>query len=517
MDGKVEQEQDHGPGVGALLRASRLRCGEELRDVAQMLRIRYRHLEAIEEGRFDDLPGPTYAIGFVRAYADHLGLDSQEVVRRFKTDAATIRRSTKLDFPTPVPETGVPGGAIVFIGVFLAVVAYGAWYASTAKEGFFAELISPIPERLAALMPGSNSAPGEDDAAAKDSGGGGSEAPVASATAATTEDAVASSTDAAEGEGASETSTDDVSSSLPSELSEPSRPPTPAEETATAPRSLEDGLPATAAGEPMEAAPPDTSTSPAGRVASNEPAEPSDSSVMETQAVAVEQTSATEMPAPSADDTASGEAPPAAVATPEPEAEQPTSAATTPTETSSDMPTVSATETAQSEPAVAAAPDREAETVVPAEPAPAPVAATPPPTPAAGDSGGTETAPAEPVEVAAVPERETATGADAPPPADRAFGASDESSRILVRAKANSWIQVRDDNGNQLLVTRLLRVGDSYRVPDRPGLKLLTGNAGALEILVDGNTVPSIGPVGAVRRGVVMDVDRLLAGTAVVE
>ncbi len=81
----------------------------------------------------------------------------------------------------------------------------------------------------------------------------------------------------------------------------------------------------------------------------------------------------------------------------------------------------------------------------------------------------------------------------------------------------NSWIQVRDDNGNMLLLTRLLRAGDAYRVPDRPGLTLLTGNAGALEILVDGEAVPSIGPLGAVRRGVALDIERLRQGTAIIE
>ena len=87
--------------------------------------------------------------------------------------------------------------------------------------------------------------------------------------------------------------------------------------------------------------------------------------------------------------------------------------------------------------------------------------------------------------------------------------------RIVVRARLNSWIQVRVDIGNQLLVTRLLRTGDHYEVPDQPGLRLLTGNAGALEILVDGELVPAIGDEGAVRRNVMLDAEKLRAGTAV--
>ena len=89
-----------------------------------------------------------------------------------------------------------------------------------------------------------------------------------------------------------------------------------------------------------------------------------------------------------------------------------------------------------------------------------------------------------------------------------------EGSRIVVRAKTNSWIQVRDDNANELLLTRLLRAGDIYTVPGRSGLMLSTGNAGALEILVDGAAVPPIGGVGVVRRKVLLDADKLKAGTA---
>ena len=84
-----------------------------------------------------------------------------------------------------------------------------------------------------------------------------------------------------------------------------------------------------------------------------------------------------------------------------------------------------------------------------------------------------------------------------------------------MRAKSNSWIQVRDDFSNEILVTRLLKAGDEYHVPDKFGFRLLTGNAGALEILVDGKPVPPIGEEGAVRRGVQLDPVLLKAGNAV--
>ena len=61
--------------VGQDLRDARLRRGEDLATVSRALKIRKDHLEALEEDRLEDLPGKTYAIGFVRSYARHLGLD----------------------------------------------------------------------------------------------------------------------------------------------------------------------------------------------------------------------------------------------------------------------------------------------------------------------------------------------------------------------------------------------------------------------------------------------------------
>lgn len=99
--------------------------------------------------------------------------------------------------------------------------------------------------------------------------------------------------------------------------------------------------------------------------------------------------------------------------------------------------------------------------------------------------------------------------------APQAMGEDYVESRITLRATGDSWVQVRaaDDT---LLMTRIMRAGDTYRVPNQTGLKLMTGNAGELEILVDGNVVPAIGPTGSVKRNVLLDPLRLKAGAAVV-
>ena len=137
--------------ISALLRASRIRRGEGLRDVADQLRIRFVHLEAIEDGRFDELPGTTYAIGFIRTYAEHLGLDGEEIVRRFKSMEIGPSDDADLVFPSIVPEHGVPGGAIVMVGLLMAVVGYGSWYFLSSRDVVVSDTVQPVPAKIVGL------------------------------------------------------------------------------------------------------------------------------------------------------------------------------------------------------------------------------------------------------------------------------------------------------------------------------------------------------------------------------
>ena len=103
-----------------------------------------------------------------------------------------------------------------------------------------------------------------------------------------------------------------------------------------------------------------------------------------------------------------------------------------------------------------------------------------------------------------------------PPPVEsqagqqaRIYGVENSMSRVTLVAAQDSWVQVEGPD-RELLITRILYVGDSYRVPDRSGLTLITGNAGGLKIIVDDIEVPPLGPLGAVRRGVLLDPESLL-------
>src|ERR1700757_4987606 len=88
--------------IGNSLRDARLRQGLDFPQVELATKIRAKYLRAIEEEQFDVLPAETYVKGFLRAYADYLGLDGQlyvdEYDSRFSVDGledAPARRATR--------------------------------------------------------------------------------------------------------------------------------------------------------------------------------------------------------------------------------------------------------------------------------------------------------------------------------------------------------------------------------------------------------------------------------------
>lgn len=136
--------------AGAALRDQRAFFGLDLDEVAQALKIKPAYLAAIEDGRIDKLPATVYAIGFIRAYSAHLGLDSTEILRRFKLEASGFDAKPDLAFPMPLAERSMPGGGALITALILAICGYGAWYYWSTAERTRPERVTEVP---AALLP----------------------------------------------------------------------------------------------------------------------------------------------------------------------------------------------------------------------------------------------------------------------------------------------------------------------------------------------------------------------------
>ena len=145
-------ESSFSPTVGDVLRSERLERDLSLGDIAQQLRIQVSYLQALEEGAFDNLPGPTYAVGYVRSYATLMDLDPNRLIADFKAEAKKLQEPSQLAFPSPAPEGKVPGGALVFAGMVVAAISYGGWYFFSTSEIAISDLTPGIPDRLSFLL-----------------------------------------------------------------------------------------------------------------------------------------------------------------------------------------------------------------------------------------------------------------------------------------------------------------------------------------------------------------------------
>jgi cytoskeleton protein RodZ len=131
--------------VGQDLRAARLRRGDDLATVSRALKIRKDHLEAVEEGDFADLPGKTYAIGFVRSYAHYLGLDVTQTVERYKQEISGRRDETvsaEPSFHIEEPRR-LPYGWRIVAGIVGLALIFGVWHLVSA--GYAPQPVPPAP------------------------------------------------------------------------------------------------------------------------------------------------------------------------------------------------------------------------------------------------------------------------------------------------------------------------------------------------------------------------------------
>jgi cytoskeleton protein RodZ len=360
--------------VGEMLRERRQELRLDINDIGEVLRIKPAFLAALEENRPQDLPGPTYVLGFVRAYARHLGLDHDWVLERYKAESAAVQARPDLAFPVPLGERSVPGGPILLVALILAICGYGTWYYLSTGD-------RARPERVSAVPPALQMQP--ENAAAPDAAGAVSAAKPATDPAAPANSPAASANLPANSPGNSAANSRLSSGLFPGSAAAPASPAT------AAPPAADAGTTAPAKGSPPQ---------PGGATAA---------------------------------------------ATPQ-----------------------------------------------------IPGSATPPPS-------------------AAIPVQTALAAPQSPPAAAPATdGIAGAAGRIEIKAAADCWVQVRAPD-QSIVFSRVLKAGETYRVPARSGLVLRTGNAGALAINVDGKQVPAIGPPGALRRNVALDPEALIGGTAV--
>jgi hypothetical protein len=99
------------PTVGEILSAERRRQGKQLSDVVEGTKIRSRLIDALEQGRYDDLPSPAYVKGYIQSYARYLEIPAEPLLDQFRVESRdTVRRTSPIDrYLAAIPaDTVVP-------------------------------------------------------------------------------------------------------------------------------------------------------------------------------------------------------------------------------------------------------------------------------------------------------------------------------------------------------------------------------------------------------------------------
>jgi helix-turn-helix protein/uncharacterized protein DUF4115 len=91
--------------VGQALREAREQRGVELSEVEQATKIRAKFLEAMEADRWEELPAPVYARGFLDIYARYLGLDQQALLDEYS-------KTVEGEGSEPIPESVIKPGSL---------------------------------------------------------------------------------------------------------------------------------------------------------------------------------------------------------------------------------------------------------------------------------------------------------------------------------------------------------------------------------------------------------------------
>ncbi|MCY4608013.1 MAG: DUF4115 domain-containing protein [bacterium] len=462
------------------LRRTRVARSLSIEDVAAILRIRPGFIEAMEEDRFDDLPGPAYISGFLRTYANHLDLDGDQLVAWFKDDSQSTFAPREMELPVPITEIRRPTFPIITVSLVIAIGIAAGWYVYQESRSIDIDLIpevpGPVAEGISTDLPDderSGTLDGDDLFATdtvratmepEDDATHVAEASVPLDTSGTTGDDVASDSAGLAGDGGADEAVAQTVV-LP-------------DTAGTSADAGDDGVA-------------DVVSDSAGLAGDGDP----DEAVAET--VVLPDTAGTSADAgdDGVADVVSDSAGLAGDGDPDEAVAETVVLPDTAGISGDGSPDV------VNDDAVSGA-----ETNTPQDDAGVSLQDV---ADATGAETGGEESWDEPVFASGDTVQESAVADVGESDSQHTiYGTPGAGSRIELRAVGETWVQVRAPDGIAVL-THILLPGDVYHVPERDDLMLDTGNAGGLEIRVDGELMPPLGGSGAVVRDILLSVESL--------
>lgn len=121
---KKADENEVTPTLGQLFKKQRLHQKKTLEDVSEQLKIRRVFLQAIEDEQFDQLPGGVYTVGFIRSYAQYLGLDHDAIMEQLRDESFFLPVPlTIIGDEQHFPASRFVSNGMIVAGLFLLLIA----------------------------------------------------------------------------------------------------------------------------------------------------------------------------------------------------------------------------------------------------------------------------------------------------------------------------------------------------------------------------------------------------------
>lgn len=134
--------------AGKILRRERDRYGQSLSDIESALRIKAEQIEALETSNFDALPGRVYALGFVRSYAEYLGLNPEKMVGLYRVEFEDHYGTQELHFPVAASDSKLPSSWLLVFAFVMCIVVMYFWWNKQPQNRLFVERIPKVGEVL---------------------------------------------------------------------------------------------------------------------------------------------------------------------------------------------------------------------------------------------------------------------------------------------------------------------------------------------------------------------------------
>ena len=138
--------------MGRKLTRARRRHKMSLHDVAKELCISIYYLKALESGHLGQLPGPVYALGFLRNYADLVGLDGDELVGIAEDYLADEEAARRPHLPEPHRESRFPARLVLVGATSAMLLFFTAWPMAGSQKDSKASLVPMLPAHLAVQL-----------------------------------------------------------------------------------------------------------------------------------------------------------------------------------------------------------------------------------------------------------------------------------------------------------------------------------------------------------------------------